>query len=160
MSDQAPNPDLVSDAGAGRRFGVVASRWNAEIVDRLLVGAVATLQHYGVAESDIRVTRVPGAYELPMAATALARSGNVEAVICIGVLVRGDTPHFDVLAHSVASALQDAARETSVPMSFGVLTTENLAQAEARAGGEHGNKGAEAAEAALEMAVVFDELGT
>ncbi len=159
MSTEAPTPDLPSNAGAGRRFGVAASRWNSGIVEALLAGALETLQRYGVAESDIQVARVPGAYELPMAAAALARTQEVDAVVCLGVLVRGDTPHFDVLAHSVAGAIQDVARETHVPMAFGVLTTENVEQAEARAGGEHGNKGAEAAEAALEMAALYRHLG-
>ena len=154
MSQDRPESTLDAQAGAGLRFAVVTSRYNTAITDRLRAGAVDALTAHGVAAGDIVTEWVPGAFELPMAAWRLARAG-VDGVVCLGALIRGETAHFDVLAHATAAAVQETVRESGVPVSFGVITTENLAQAEARAGGDHGNKGQEAALAALEMALLF-----
>lgn len=155
MSDLRESSPLPQDAATGLSFAIAVSRFHADITGRLRDAAVETLEAHGVAAEDILVVDVPGAYELPLAALTLARSGDFDGVICIGALIRGETSHFDVLSHSVASALQSAMRETSIPMAFGVITCENLAQAEDRAGGAHGNKGVEAALAALEMALLL-----
>lgn len=157
MSEFRSMPSLQPQAAAGFRFAVVVSRFNAPITSRLEEGAVTTLLEYGA--DDPRVLYVPGAYELPMAAHRLALGGDVDAVICVGALIRGDTAHFDVLAQSTANAIQDVVRHTGIPVSFGLITCENLAQAEARAGGAHGNKGVEAAFAAIEMAALFTAIG-
>lgn len=155
MSRLRAASDLPHDAAVGLRFAVVVSRFHEAVTARLRDGAVAALRAHGARELNVRVLQVPGAYELPMAAWRVARDGQVDAVICVGALIRGETSHFDVLAQATAQALQDAARDTGVPMAFGVLTCESVQQAEARAGGERGNKGSEAALAALEMALLF-----
>lgn len=155
MSELRSDAGLSADAGEGLRFAVVVSRFNEDITSRLCDAALETLAAHGVDDEDVLVVDVPGAFELPMAALAAAGSGEVDGVVCIGALIRGETSHFDVLAHSVALAIQNAFRETGVPMSFGVITCENREQAEARAGGVHGNKGVEAALAALEMALLL-----
>lgn len=157
MSELRGASDLGPEVAKPYRFAIVVSAFNVAITSRLCDGAVATLTHHGAALDQIQILRVPGAYELPMAAHRVATTGVVDAVVCLGVLVRGETPHFDVLAHSTAIAIQDAARKTGVPISFGVLTCESTQQAEARAGGECGNKGAEAALAAIQMAVLYAE---
>jgi 6,7-dimethyl-8-ribityllumazine synthase len=155
MSEKGYTPALAVDAAAGWRFGVVVSRFNEEITEALLRGAQETLRSYGAANADIEVVRVPGAFELPIAAALLASRDDIHAVICLGALIRGETPHFDVLAHSTANALQDVAREFALPVGFGLLTCDTGEQASARAGGARGNKGADAAEAAIEMVGVF-----
>ena len=146
---------LPRDAAAGLGFAVVVSRTNDEITGPLLDGALDTLRAHGAEDSRIRVHEVPGAYELPMAADRAARSEGVDAVVCLGALIRGETPHFDVLAHAVGVAIQDVARDRGLPIAFGVLTCDTRAQARARCGGDRGNKGAEAAVAAIEMALLF-----
>ncbi|MGH7480629.1 MAG: 6,7-dimethyl-8-ribityllumazine synthase [Longimicrobiales bacterium] len=153
MSERAGEP-----RGTGRRFALVVSRFNGEITEELLDGARAVLLEHGVAAEDIAVLRVPGAWELPLGAQTLAATSDVDAVIALGCVIRGETPHFDYVAAEAASGLQLAALETGVPVSFGVLTTDTREQAEARAGGARGNKGAEAARSALEMADVFGHL--
>lgn len=155
MSQGNSPTSLPADAARGMRIGVCVSRFNEAITDRLRQAAVAELQRLGVGAGDITVIAVPGAYELPMAARALARTGRVDGVVCLGALIRGETAHFDVLANATAVALQDAVRDTAVPMSFGVLTCEDEAQAAARAGGPRGNKGIEAAAAVVEMVLCF-----
>jgi 6,7-dimethyl-8-ribityllumazine synthase len=155
MSQDRADVTLGPTAGAGMRFAVVVSRYNLAVTDRLRAGAVETLIRHGVAEADVLVEWVPGAFELPLAAGRLARANRLDGVVCLGALIRGETSHFDVLAHATAAAVQDTARETGVPISFGVITTENLEQAEARAGGAHGNKGEEAALATLELALLY-----
>ncbi|MEM7404456.1 MAG: 6,7-dimethyl-8-ribityllumazine synthase [Pseudomonadota bacterium] len=137
--------------GSGARIGIAASRFNQHLVSKLLDGALETLTRHGVAEDDIDMVRVPGAFELPVAALQLAKRGDVDAVICIGAVVRGDTPHFEFVAGECARGLQDAALATEVPVIFGVITTNTEQQALDRCGGREGNKGAEAAMAALEM---------
>lgn len=139
--------------GDGLRFAVLASRFNAVITEKLLEGCLETLQRYGTRAADISVHWVPGAFELPLAAKTLASSRRYNAVITLGAIVRGETPHDRYIAHSVAQGLQGTALATGVPVIFGVLTPLNASQARARASGAGShNKGVEAALAALEMA--------
>lgn len=138
--------------GARLRVGIVASRFNDTIGRRLLDGALDCLRRHGVAEDDISVAWVPGAFEIPLAARRLALSGEVDAVVCLGAVIRGATPHFEYVSAQAASGVGAAALDTGVPITFGVLTTDDSAQASERAGGKLGNKGFEAALAALEMA--------
>jgi 6,7-dimethyl-8-ribityllumazine synthase len=144
--------------GAGRRVGIVAARFNEIVTAKLVDGALAGLAKHGVADDAVDVAWVPGAFEIPLAAARLARSGRYDAVICLGAVIRGETAHFDLVANESARGIADVSLETGVPVIFEVLATDDLAQAEARAGGAHGNKGWEAAEAALEMAWLLDRL--
>jgi len=136
---------------AGARVAVVAARFNAAIVERLLEGALETLERHGLPAAAVDVARVPGAFEIPLAAQRLAASRRYQAVIALGAVIRGDTPHFEYVAGECARGLMQVGLESGVPVLFGVLTVEDLAQAEARAGRDQGNKGREAALAALEM---------
>jgi 6,7-dimethyl-8-ribityllumazine synthase len=145
-------------SGRGRRFAIAASRFNRVIVDRLVEGARACLERHGVAEADVDVAWTPGAFELPLVARRLALSGGYDGVICLGAVIRGGTPHFDFVAAEAARGIADAARDADVPVSFGVLTTDDIEQARQRAGGEHGNKGWDAALAAIEMASLLEQL--
>jgi len=149
--------DLVA---RGLKFAIVASRYNEMATARLIDGAVDALTRHGVVDKEIRVVRVPGSFEIPLVALKLARSGKYSAVICLGALVRGETPHFEYLAAEVAKGTGQAGLETGVPVIFGVLTTETLEQAMERAGGKAGNKGADAAMAAIEMANLLQRLGS
>jgi 6,7-dimethyl-8-ribityllumazine synthase len=143
---------------SGRAFGIVVARFNDFVTGKLLEGSVDTLVRMGAAESDITVVWVPGAFEIPVAASKLAKGGNVAAVICLGTVVRGQTPHFDYVAGQCAAGISAVSRETGVPAILGVLTTETMEQAIDRAGGKMGNKGSEAAAAAVEMADLLDQL--
>ncbi|HWC31929.1 MAG TPA: 6,7-dimethyl-8-ribityllumazine synthase [Actinomycetota bacterium] len=145
-------------SGRGRRIATVVSRFNDVVTSRLLEGALTALRRHGVADDDVVVAWTPGAFEIPLAAKALAASGEFDAVICLGAVVRGETAHFDYVAGEAASGVQRVALETGVPCIFGVLTTDTLEQALDRAGGKHGNKGWEAASSALEMAGLLDAL--
>jgi 6,7-dimethyl-8-ribityllumazine synthase len=138
--------------GQGLRVAIVAARFNEAVTQRLLDGAVDCLRRQGVADEDISIARVPGALEIPLAAQRLAQSGEVDAVVCVGAVIRGATPHFEHVATQAASGVTAAALATGVPITFGVLTTDDRDQADERAGGKLGNKGFEAAQAALEMA--------
>jgi 6,7-dimethyl-8-ribityllumazine synthase len=140
------------------RFAIVVSRFNQVITTRLCEGARAALGEAGAAPADVEVFDVPGAFELPQAARAVAEDGRFDAVICLGCVIRGETPHFEYISASVAHGVQAAAGDTGVPMAFGVLTTGTWAQAEERAGEGRANKGFEAAAAAIEMAVLFRRL--
>ena len=140
------------------RVAIVASRFNETIVKRLVEGALDCLRRHGVADDDISVAWVPGAFEIPLAARRLAGSGDLDAVVCLGVVIRGETPHFDFVAGGAAQGVATASVETGVPLSFGVLTTETAEQAADRAGGKMGNKGFDAALAAIEMASLFQTL--
>jgi 6,7-dimethyl-8-ribityllumazine synthase len=142
----------------GRRFGVVAARFNAVVTDRLLEGALSAFRRHGVSEDDVEVAWVPGSFELPLAARRMAGSGQFDAVVCLGTVIRGETPHFDYIAGEAARGIQSVALETGVPCIFGVLTTDTMEQAVDRAGGKHGNKGWDAAMAAMEMAGLLDVL--
>ena len=144
---------------AGARVGIVAARFNDGVVSRLLDGALDTLSRYGLDRDEVLVVRVPGAFELPLAARWLARRGDLDAVIALGAVIRGDTPHFDYVCAEAARGVQAASVDTDVPAIFGVLTCDDRAQADARAGGGHGNKGSEAALAALEMISLRRRLG-
>lgn len=151
MSREGPSRPADLDA-AGLRVAVVAARFNETIVDRLVEGAVGALRDHGVDEQDLLIARVPGAFELPLVVARLADSGDYDAIVALGAVIRGDTPHFDFVAGEAARGCGEAALRSGVPVAFGVLTTDTREQAEARAGGEHGNKGAEAALAAVETA--------
>jgi 6,7-dimethyl-8-ribityllumazine synthase len=143
---------------SGRRFAVVVSRFNEAITRSLLQGALDCLTRYGATEADVEVVWVPGSWEIPVAARALAASARVHGIVALGALIEGETAHFDVLAQSVARALARVAVETGVPIGFGVLTTHTMEQAVQRASLEGGNKGWEAAQAAIEMADLLAEL--
>ena len=145
--------------GTGLRIGLVATRWNDLIVGNLVSGAKDALVRHGVAEEDIGLALVPGAFEIPLVAKRLAMSGKYEAIVCLGAVIRGATAHFEYVAGEVAKGIASVMLETGVPVTFGVLTTETLEQAIERAGTKAGNKGAEAAVAAIEMANLLRTLG-
>lgn len=142
----------------GRRFAVVVGRFNQVVTERLLQGALSAFHRHGVAEEDVDVAWVPGSFEIPVVARRFARSGEVEAVVCLGAVIRGETAHFDLVAGESARGVQQVALETGVPCILGVLTTDGLDQALERAGGKHGNKGWDAAVAAIEMASLMGAL--
>jgi 6,7-dimethyl-8-ribityllumazine synthase len=141
------------------RVAIVVSRFNDFVTGRLLDGARAALAEAGVAAVDLEVLHVPGAFEIPMAAQRVAETGKVNAVVCLGCLIRGETPHFEYIAAACAHGITAAAASTGVPMSFGVLTTNSAEEALERAAAGPSNKGREAAEAALEMARLFERIG-
>ena len=142
--------------GEGRRIVVVASRFNESITVPLAEGAVSTLVSKGVAFDDVDVVWVPGAWELPVAVRRALATGKYDAAVVVGAVIRGDTPHFDFVAGEASRGLMEASRDFEVPVGLGLLTTDTMAQAEARAGGAHGNKGEDAALAALEVLDVCD----
>lgn len=146
-------------SAANARFAIVVSRFNEFITGKLLAGAVDALKRHGCAEDRITIVHVPGAFELPLAALKLAQRNEYDAVICLGCVIRGQTPHFEYIAGEAAKGLGRVALETGVPVSFGVLTTETLEQAIERAGSKSGNKGVDAALTAIEMVDVFSRLG-
>ena len=154
--EASPEPAVPELAGslnaADKRFAVVVSRFNAFITERLLLSACDGLSRSGATRNDIAVVRVPGAFEIPLAARTLAETGKYDAIICIGCLLRGDTAHYDVIVNEVTRGIGQSAQETGVPHAFGVLTCDTLEQAIDRAGLKMGNKGFEAALAAVEMA--------
>ncbi|HEX7183557.1 MAG TPA: 6,7-dimethyl-8-ribityllumazine synthase [Thermoanaerobaculia bacterium] len=144
--------------GAGKRFGIVASRFNSRVVEPLVAGAIDCLRRHGVEPGNIHLVRVPGAWEIPQAAEELAVSGQVDALIAIGVVIRGETPHFDYICSACSRGLASLAKRHRLPVGFGVLTCDTSEQAQERAGGKAGNKGWEAALAALEMVGLFARL--
>lgn len=141
--------------GGGMRIGIVAARFNTSITERLVDGASRALEGYGVRPRDVDLRWVPGAFEVPVVLDRMANAGRYDALIAIACVVRGDTPHFDVVVDACARGCADVARGYGIAVGFGVLTTDDWAQAEERAGGAHGNKGEEAALAALETALVL-----
>jgi 6,7-dimethyl-8-ribityllumazine synthase len=143
----------------GGRFAVVAARYHEEIGVRLVEGARQALRRHGAAEKDVLTVWVPGAFEVPQAALALARSGRVDALVCVGCIVRGETPHFDFLATEVTHGVAEVGRLTGIPATFGVITAETMEQARARAGGPVGKRGEEAALAAVELVALLRTLG-
>jgi len=144
---------------SGKKFAIVVSRFNSFVVDRLLEGAIDALKRHGsVADKDITVVKVPGAYELPVAAKRIAAKGDYDAIIAIGAVIRGGTPHFDFVAGECNKGLAQVAMEFTLPVAFGVITTDTIEQAIDRAGIKVGNKGAEAALSALEMVNVLAKL--
>jgi 6,7-dimethyl-8-ribityllumazine synthase len=142
----------------GLKAALVASRFNDFIVARLVSGAEDALVRHGASKGDITVVRVPGAFEIPQMVAQVARSGKFDVVIALGAVIRGSTPHFDYIAAEVAKGVAQTALAASIPVSFGVLTTDTLEQAIERAGSKAGNKGAEAAMAAVEMANLFRQM--
>jgi len=142
----------------GFRFGLVVSRFNDFISSRLVEGAVDALKRHGATEEQLLLVKVPGAFEIPLAAKKLAESGKVDAVICLGAVIRGSTPHFEYVAAEVSKGIAVVALDTKVPVAFGVLTTDNLEQAIERAGTKSGNKDWDAALAAMEMVNLFKQL--
>ena len=157
MAGRAPRSDRAARAGGrrvagARAFAVVAARFNEPITKRLVDGALQAFRAAGLGPQAVDVHWVPGSFELPLAASHLARSGRYAAIVCVGVVIRGQTPHFEHVAREAASGIQHVALTTGVPATFGVITALSEEQAWDRAGGEVGNRGEEAAEAALEMA--------
>jgi 6,7-dimethyl-8-ribityllumazine synthase len=159
MAGRAPSPRRSARPRAGARFAVVAARFNEPITKRLLDGALHALGSGGVAASAVDVQWVPGAFELAQAAAYLARTGRYAGIVCVGCVIRGQTPHFDFVAGQAAAGIQRVGLDTGVPTTFGVVTALSEPQAWARAGGDVGNRGAEAAEAALEMASFVQAMG-
>jgi 6,7-dimethyl-8-ribityllumazine synthase len=145
-------------SGEGRRIGVIVSRFNESITHALLDGALDALVRHGTAADDVDVVWVPGAWELPAAARRLLASERYVALVALGAVIRGDTPHFDYVAGEASRGLADASSDFEVPIGFGLLTCDTMEQATARAGGAHGNKGWDAALAALQMADLFDRI--
>jgi 6,7-dimethyl-8-ribityllumazine synthase len=143
----------------GLKFGIVLSRFNNFISDRLLEGALDALRRSGAEEGDCSVVRVPGSFEIPLAAKKMAKSGRYDALICLGCVIRGATPHFEYIATEVTKGIASITLESEVPISFGVLTTDTLEQAIERAGTKVGNKGFDAAMSAIEMANLMKEIG-
>jgi 6,7-dimethyl-8-ribityllumazine synthase len=141
------------------KFALIVSRFNAFITERLLEGALDCLLRQGVSEESLTVVRVPGAWEIPLVAKQLAQAGAHDAVICLGAVIRGSTPHFDYVAAEVSKGIAQVSLDSGVPIAFGILTTDNLEQAIERAGSKAGNKGFAAAEAAIEMVNLLKELG-
>lgn len=142
----------------GLRVAIVASRWNDLIVSRLIGGAQDALLRLGARENDLTLVRVPGSFEIPLAAKKLAASGRYDAIICVGAVIRGETPHFDYIAAEVTKGMAAASLETGVPIAYGIITADTVEQAINRAGVKAGNKGFEAAMAAVEMANLLKEL--
>jgi 6,7-dimethyl-8-ribityllumazine synthase len=157
MSSQTPAATDIK-LPADVRVGIVAARFNGKIVDELLSGCLGRLKELGIEGDRVEVHRVPGAFELPVAAQAMARTGRVWAVICLGAVVRGDTPHFDYVAGEAARGIQQVSLAEHLPIIFGVLTTEDEEQAWERAGGKHGHAGRRAADAAAEMIAVMSAI--
>jgi 6,7-dimethyl-8-ribityllumazine synthase len=145
-------------SGQERRFAVVASQFNIDVVEPLVDGALDALTRHGAVADDIDVVWVPGAWELPLAARRLLASERYEALVVVGAVIRGDTPHFDYVAGEASRGLARASEDFDTPIGFGLLTCDNKEQAQARAGGVHGNKGWDAALAAMQMADLFDRL--
>jgi 6,7-dimethyl-8-ribityllumazine synthase len=142
----------------GLTFGVVVSRFNDFIGDRLLEGAIDTLLRSGASETDINIVKVPGSFEIPVAAQALIKNGKYDAIICLGAIIRGSTPHFDYIASEAAKGIARLSMEAGLPIAFGIITADSIEQAIERAGTKSGNKGRDAALNAIEMANLFKEL--
>ena len=136
---------------SGQKFGIVVSRFNHFLTDKLVEGAIDCLERHGTAESDITVCHVPGAFEIPHTAAGLVKSNNFDAIVCLGVIIRGETSHFDYVAGESASGIAKLSLESDIPVLYGIVTTENLEQAIDRCGAKAGNKGWDAALAAIEM---------
>mgnify|MGYP002018889806 FL=1 len=145
-------------SAAGLKFGIVVSRFNHFVTDRLLEGGMDGLSRCGAREADIEVFKVPGTFEIPLAARKLAQSGRYDALVCLGAVIRGATPHFEYVASEVSKGISAASQEFGLPIAFGVLTTDTVEQAIERAGTKHGNKGFDAALSAIEMANLMKEV--
>ncbi len=145
-------------SGKGLKLGIVAARFNDFITSRLLEGALDALQRHGVSENDIEIVKVPGSYEIPLAAKMMAQAKKYDAVICLGAVIRGATPHFEYVSAEVSKGIAMVSMETDLPVIFGVLTTDTIEQAIERAGTKSGNKGWDAALSAIEMANVMKQM--
>ncbi len=158
--ENARTPNVIEGhlSAAGRRFGIVASRFNDFIVKALLEGALDAIRRHGGDLASVDVAWVPGSYEIPLAARRLAKSGRYDAIVCLGAVIRGATAHFDYVAGGASSGISSVALEADLPVIFGVITTETIEQAIERAGTKAGNKGFEAAVAAIEMASLMQRL--
>lgn len=157
--DDPSKPADPLPSAAGYRFALIVSRFNASVTRALRDAARAVLLDAGAAGADVEEMQVPGAFELPQAARCAAETARFDAVVCLGCVIRGETPHFEYISSAVAHGIMEASGETGVPIAFGVLTTDTRAQADERAGDGPDNKGREAAAAAIEMAVLFRRLG-
>ena len=153
-----PATDQKALSAKGFRFAIVASRWNDSIVSRLIDGAHDALKELSADENTFEIFRVPGSFEIPLCALKAAESGKFDAVICLGVIIRGETPHFDYIATETVRGIGEAALKTGVPLLFGVITADNIDQAIDRAGEKLSNKGFEAARAAVELANLYQEV--
>jgi len=162
VSSQADISHQIEDvpSASDMRFGIVVAEWNAEITEAMYTAAVDTLKKYGADGENILKHYVPGSFELPQAAQFLADSNKVDAVICLGCIIQGETRHFDFIAESVANGIQNVGMKFNMPVIFGVLTPNNLDQAKDRAGGKHGNKGEDAAIAAIKMTHLKRTIGS
>jgi 6,7-dimethyl-8-ribityllumazine synthase len=143
----------------GLKFGIVVGRFNSFITERLLEGAIDCILRHGGSKENIEIVKVPGSFEIPLTAKKLAKSGKYDAVICLGAVIRGSTPHFDYVANEVTKGIAQVSLETEVPISYGILTTDTIEQAVERAGTKMGNKGFDAAMVAIEMANVLKSIG-
>jgi len=159
MVTAKPKSLLAKEAGHNKRFGIVVSRYHEELTQKLLDGALETLKNHGAKADQIHTVWVPGSFEIPMAARALTLH-DIDAVICLGIVIKGETPHDEYIAREAARGVSSVALTSGVPVIFGVLTTLTMDQAKARCGGEHGHKGVEAAEAALQMIGVLAGIKT
>lgn len=158
MATEKSQPQHSTNLNAsGFRFAIVASRWNDQIVSRLIDGAFKALRATAADDDATEVFRVPGAFEIPLCAQNAAVSGKFDAVICLGVIIRGDTPHFEYIAATAARGISDAGLRTGVPLLFGVVTADNVEQANERSADDRNNKGYEAAMAAVELASLYRE---
>ena len=153
-----PNNIKIDLDGKGLKIAVVSTRFNEVITRQLVLGAVETLDRYGVDDNDISVAWVPGSFELPVVAKAFAESGKYDAIICLGAVIRGETDHYNMVANQSASGIASVGRETGIPTIFGVLTTENMDQAINRSGGKAGNLGSNSAVAAVETALLIKSI--
>jgi 6,7-dimethyl-8-ribityllumazine synthase len=151
------SPESSGASAKGFSFAIVASRWNASVVSRLIEGALDALAELSADQKAIEIFRVPGSFEIPLCALKAAESGKFDAIICLGVIIRGETPHFEYIATAVARGIGEASLKTGVPLLFGIITAENVDQAIDRAGVKLGNKGFEAATAAVELVNLYRE---
>lgn len=143
----------------GLKFGIIVGRFNSFITERLLEGAIDCILRHGGSKENIEIVKVPGSFEIPLTAKKLAKSGKYDAVICLGAVIRGSTPHFDYVANEVTKGIAQVSLETEIPISYGILTTDTIEQAVERAGTKMGNKGFDAAMVAIEMANVLKSIG-
>jgi 6,7-dimethyl-8-ribityllumazine synthase len=158
MAASDNKPDLPKDAASGKRFAIVVSRYHEALTEVLRTGALSALKELGARDEDIETFWVPGAFEIPAAARAVSQHREVDAILCLGVILKGETTHNKYIAREVARGVAQIHAATGIPASFGVLTPDTLDQAKARAGGSRGNKGAEAAQAAVAMIHLLEEI--
>ena len=153
-----PNNLKIDMNGSGLKIAIVSARFNEVVTRQLMLGALETLDRYGVNDDDISIAWVPGSFELPVVAKVFAESGKYDAIICLGAVIRGETDHYNMVANQSASRIASVGRETGVPTIFGVLTTENMDQAINRSGGKSGNLGSNSAVAAVETALLIKSI--